>query len=542
MQHCIGHRSRGKYVNAYNFEQVDGEWIVRMELNLEHAMIFDIADLDVVLNLQDSHKGIEREIPLSDNLKGVVYRLDNSCVPTWRYDAANASAGVTGKYPARDNTKTKTQSLGRLLLGLTDRGSVVQYRNQDRFDLRRQNLYIAGNAPAKGSKAKSKAPTIVERAASATEREWDLPTNPETHHLTEPLVGYKIVESIPGSRDPSVNPYDLVEYQGIRFYRMRAIGGEVFYFSPEDLSRVLKVEDVEFPSWFKTAISSKGSESYIACAVKSKVIPLHTYLFGRHVGTDDKLTVDHINWNKWDNRRCNLRLATQSEQNANRAKRPEIADRNYGTIPKARYPPYTYYDPAKGAHGSGFVVQFPLSALPHALARVVRENLKGKAKYQVRTTRDKRISDERKLEHAHLLYNALKSGSYFGEDGSVNALLVAEIESKIFGKRFPAGVPHTVPKIEWIGNKTDWANSGSWRMARAHPFVKDGSVKRISVATKEYGTPEGALIELYCRMIEQNPSTSPLPQLAEKVAHAMQCRKKRSPEHSVGQVKRAKVE
>lgn len=38
---------------------------------------------------------------------------------------------------------------------------------------------------------------------------------------------------------------------------------------------------------------------------------------------DPKLSIDHINWIKTDNRLCNLRMATQSEQNSNRASRSD---------------------------------------------------------------------------------------------------------------------------------------------------------------------------------------------------------------------------
>lgn len=45
---------------------------------------------------------------------------------------------------------------------------------------------------------------------------------------------------------------------------------------------------------------------------------------GGFQGLDDKsLSIDHINWFKLDNRVCNLRMATQAQQNSNRASRSD---------------------------------------------------------------------------------------------------------------------------------------------------------------------------------------------------------------------------
>jgi len=55
---------------------------------------------------------------------------------------------------------------------------------------------------------------------------------------------------------------------------------------------------------------------YAYTDIKEYSISMHRILLGLEKG-DGKQT-DHINHNKLDNRRCNLRIATQSQNNANR--------------------------------------------------------------------------------------------------------------------------------------------------------------------------------------------------------------------------------
>lgn len=70
-------------------------------------------------------------------------------------------------------------------------------------------------------------------------------------------------------------------------------------------------EDYEVVSQFKWYIASHG---YVRRS--SDKIYLHRFL----MGSPEKLTVDHINRNKLDNRKSNLRICTQKENNRNRSK------------------------------------------------------------------------------------------------------------------------------------------------------------------------------------------------------------------------------
>ena len=89
-----------------------------------------------------------------------------------------------------------------------------------------------------------------------------------------------------------------------------------FIFDEASLPKILKLNlnniIINNPSWLI------ATNQYIwTKPTNSKLIYLHRYLMDCAIG--DNKTIDHINNNKLDNRISNLRIATMSEQNMNRA-------------------------------------------------------------------------------------------------------------------------------------------------------------------------------------------------------------------------------
>ena len=83
--------------------------------------------------------------------------------------------------------------------------------------------------------------------------------------------------------------------------------GEEFFFDEEDF------EEVSGHCWL---ILKNG---YVSCGLDGKTVTLHRFLMSPPQG----MVIDHINHNKADNRRSNLRICTVSENALNRAVPPK---------------------------------------------------------------------------------------------------------------------------------------------------------------------------------------------------------------------------
>lgn len=77
---------------------------------------------------------------------------------------------------------------------------------------------------------------------------------------------------------------------------------------------LIDIEDVDKINKYSWRLNEKG---YVVTDIKGKKVRLHNLILNRDT-SDPKIVCDHINRNKLDNRKENLRIVTQKENNLNR--------------------------------------------------------------------------------------------------------------------------------------------------------------------------------------------------------------------------------
>lgn len=156
----------------------------------------------------------------------------------------------------------------------------------------------------------------------------------------------------------------IVNYKFVCLNSKEYVVGTIKY-NGEDIYFVFDRDDYEKVNeraWHVSSGSYIGSTFYTNDDVKNKKeLYIHNLVSNRldFPGKGARESVDHINRIGFDNRKENLRIISQSEQNMNQTKRernitlPEGCEINSEDIPR-----HIWYIKANGAHGDRFAIEF----------------------------------------------------------------------------------------------------------------------------------------------------------------------------------------
>ena len=153
-----------------------------------------------------------------------------------------------------------------------------------------------------------------------------------------------------------------VRYIDVNYNAVPYVVGEITTSDGRTLNFVIDAEDkkkAQARSWHSAVNNSYVSSTYSAVDGSRKSLYLHNFIMNRldFDGKGAPITVDHISGNGLDNRKKNLRLCTQSEQNRNTSKRIRKTEKLPKDIRPDEMPTNVWYAPANGYHGDRFIVE-----------------------------------------------------------------------------------------------------------------------------------------------------------------------------------------
>lgn len=154
----------------------------------------------------------------------------------------------------------------------------------------------------------------------------------------------------------------LIDYRFVSYNEKEYVVGTIQH-NTSDVQFIFDKDDfekVEKRPWHLSSGKYIGSTYYLDGGVKLELY-LHNMIMNRIAfnGKGAKESVDHINRNGLDNRKENLRIVSQSEQNRNQPKRKRtvILPESCGVKPE-EIPTHIWYVRAQGQHGDRFAIEF----------------------------------------------------------------------------------------------------------------------------------------------------------------------------------------
>jgi len=189
-------------------------------------------------------------------------------------------------------------------------------------------------------------------------------------------------------RKPGLIDYCQVSYNDRKYIKC------TIQHNYEDVQFIIDADDfdkVKERAWHLSSGKYIGSTFYLDGGIKLELY-LHNLIMNKITfdGKGTKESVDHINRNGLDNRKENLRIISQSEQNMNQSKKKRNITLPLDSgIKSEDIPKHIWYIKANGLHGDRFAVEFKT------------ENI------CMKTTSSKKISLINKLEDAKKILNEL---------------------------------------------------------------------------------------------------------------------------------------